>query len=49
MSTTTLTPNDIVVRDAVIRQLESPGISVVRNLITVKPADFDTDDTCEIC
>jgi osmotically-inducible protein OsmY len=25
------------------------GVTVVHNLIVVKPADFDTADTCEIC
>ena len=37
-------------RDAAQEAAEAaPGISVVHNLITVKPADFDTADTCEIC
>ena len=37
-------------REAVAEAAEAaPGIAVVHNLITIKPVDFDTSDTCEIC
>jgi len=37
-------------RDAAEHAAEAaPGVSVVRNLITVKPADFDNEDAGEIC
>jgi osmotically-inducible protein OsmY len=37
-------------RDAAQEAAEAaPGVTVVHNLLDVKPADFDTSDSCEIC